>query len=183
MLMRCGGDLGIDALLPVEDQAAYLERKLFIHNGGHAVCGYFGFHMGHRYIHEAVADARVARVVGHAIDELGDVILHKHPFFGESVIRKYKADLGVRGAVAEMKDEVLRVVRDPIRKLSPRERLVAPAMYASEHGLAFNWISKGIAAALRYSHPNDPQSLTLSSKLASQGCEVRPRRDMRNRTR
>jgi len=165
-------DLDLPVLLPVTDQAAYLERKLFIHNGGHAACGYFGFHHGHRYVHEAVGDSRIAGVVGHVLDEMGAVILHKHPFFGRNEIERYKGDLGVRGAVAELRDEILRVVRDPLRKLSPRERLVAPALYAAGNGLSFEWLAKVIGAVLCYSHPADAQSLELAGRLRDRGCEA-----------
>jgi len=156
------------ALELVDNQTARLERKLFVHNGGHAVCGYAGFHRRHRYIHEAVADPVVAEHVLGALDELGEVVRCRHSFSAESIAR-YKQDLCRRGAVPEMRDEVLRVVRDPIRKLSPRERLVAPAKLAVEYGLARQWIVRGIAAALKYSHPGDPQSVELAQRLARDG--------------
>jgi mannitol-1-phosphate 5-dehydrogenase len=159
---------GLECLELVENQSARLERKLFIHNGGHAVCGYFGFHRGHRYIHEAVADAVVAEHVVGALDELGEIVRRKHGFSPES-IAEYKQDLCRRGAVAEMRDLILRVVRDPIRKLSPRERLVAPALLAVEYGLPRRWIVEGIVAALKYQHPDDTQSLALAEKIASRG--------------
>jgi mannitol-1-phosphate 5-dehydrogenase len=155
----------------VDNQTARLERKLFIHNGGHAVCGYAGFHRGHRYIHEAVADPVVAEHVLGALDELGEVVHRKHGFSAES-ITAYKQDLCRRGAVAEMRDEILRVVRDPIRKLSCRERLVAPALLAAEYGLARPWIVRGIVAALKYQHPSDPQSLALAGQLERDGLEA-----------
>jgi mannitol-1-phosphate 5-dehydrogenase len=156
------------ALELVDNQSARLERKLFIHNGGHAVCGYLGFHRGHRYIHEAVADPLVAGPVVEALDELGEVVRRKHGFSAES-IDQYKQDLCRRGAVPEMRDEVLRVVRDPVRKLSPRERLVAPALLAVEYGLPRKAIVRGIVAALRYHHPQDAQSGLLASQLAEKG--------------
>jgi mannitol-1-phosphate 5-dehydrogenase len=152
----------------VDNQDARLERKLFIHNGGHAICGYNGFHRGHRYIHEAVADPVVGQAVLGALDELGEVVRRKHGFSAES-IEKYKQDLVRRGAVPEMQDEILRVVRDPIRKLSPRERLVAPALLAVEYGLPRTWIVRGIVAALRYHHPADAQSVRLHDLLAERG--------------
>jgi mannitol-1-phosphate 5-dehydrogenase len=145
-----------------------LERKLFIHNGGHATCGYFGFHRGHKYIHEAVADPVVAECVLGALDELGAVVQRKWGFSPQS-IDAYKQDLCRRGAVAEMRDEILRVVRDPIRKLSPRERLVAPANLAVQYGLPRTWIVKAIVAAMRYRHPQDPQSVALAEQLAQRG--------------
>jgi mannitol-1-phosphate 5-dehydrogenase len=172
----------LSALELVDNQTARLERKLFIHNGGHASCGYLAFHRGHRYIHEAVADPEVVGHVLGALDELGEVVRRKWGFSAKS-IDHYKQDLGRRGAIAEMRDEVLRVIRDPIRKLSPRERLVAPAMLAVEYGLPRGEIVNAIVAALRYSHPADPQSVALSEQLAQQGlskvlenvCGIAPR--------
>jgi mannitol-1-phosphate 5-dehydrogenase len=171
----------LSSLELVENQSARLERKLFVHNGGHAVCGYFGFHRGHRYIHEAVADPVVAEHVLGALGELGEVVRRKHGFSPES-IDEYKQDLCRRGAVPEMRDEILRVVRDPIRKLSPRERLVAPATLAVLYGLPRRWIIEGIVAALRYSHPDDAQSLELARRLTRDGlaavlrdvCQIEP---------
>ncbi len=166
---------GLNALELVSDcdlvgnQTARLERKLFIHNGGHAICGYVGYQRGHRYIHEAVADPVVAAHVGGALDELGEVVRRKHGFPAES-IESYKADLVRRGSIAEMRDEIRRVVRDPIRKLSNRERLVAPALLAVEYGLPRGWIVRGIVAALKYGAGmtellSDPQALQLGKML------------------
>jgi mannitol-1-phosphate 5-dehydrogenase len=95
-------------------------------------------------------------------------VRRKHGFSAES-IQKYKDDLVRRGAVPEMQDEILRVVRDPIRKLSDRERLVAPALIAVDLVLPRHWIIRGIIAALRYRHPDDAQSLQLADRLAQQG--------------
>lgn len=156
------------ALQLVDNQSARLERKLFIHNGGHAVCGYMGFHRRHKYIHEAVADSVVAEHVLGALDELGAVVRRRHGFSAES-IHVYKQDFCRRGAIPEIRDDILRVVRDPIRKLSPRERLVAPAKLAVEYGLPRGWIVKGIVAALKYHHPGDPQSVTLAEELSRHG--------------
>jgi mannitol-1-phosphate 5-dehydrogenase len=156
------------ALELVDNQTARLERKLFLHNGGHAICGYLGFHRGHRHIHEAVADPVVAEHVLGALDEIGAVLRAKWGFDAESIAR-YAADLCRRGAVPEMRDEILRVVRDPLRKLSPRERLVAPAQLAGQRGLPRRWIVRGIVAALRYQHPGDAQSQQLAAMLAERG--------------
>jgi len=169
------------ALELVDNQTARLERKLFLHNGGHAVCGYVGFHRGHQYIHEAVADPVVAQHVLGAMGEIGAVVQRRWGFSTESV-KAYKEDFCRRGAIAEMRDEILRVVRDPIRKLSPRERLVAPAQLAVQYDLPRKWIVRGIVAALRYQHPQDAQSLDLAERLAQHGlpaeleevCEIGP---------
>jgi mannitol-1-phosphate 5-dehydrogenase len=155
---------GLEALELVSNQSARLERKLFIHNGSHAVCGYMGYHRGHRYIHEALQDPVVAEHVRGALDELGEVVRRRHGFTAES-IDAYKNEIVRRGAIPEMKDEILRVIRDPIRKLSARERLVAPALLAGEYGLPRGWIVKGIVSALKYQDERDEQSMALAEML------------------
>ena len=162
--------LNLKALELVDNQTARLERKLFIHNGGHATCGYLGYHRGHRYIHETLRDPVIVENVLGAMDEAGDVVRRKWGF-SEQSIKEYKNDLGRRGAIVEMKDEILRVVRDPIRKLSPRERSVAPAILAEEYGLPRHWIIKAIVAALKYRHPADLQSELLASRLEKEGIQ------------
>jgi mannitol-1-phosphate 5-dehydrogenase len=165
----CGPPLiALAALELVDNQTARLERKLFVHNGGHAVCGYVGFHRGHRYVHEAVADPVVAQHVLGALDELGQVVRRKWGFSAEA-IAAYQQDFCRRGAIPEMRDEILRVVRDPMRKLSPRERLVAPAVLGVDYGLPRQWIVQGIVAALRYRHSQDPSSLALAERLERDG--------------
>lgn len=154
----------LTALELVDNQDARLERKLFMHNGGHAICGYFGFHYGHRYIHEAVADPRVAQCVVGACDQIGEVVRRKHGFSAQS-IETYKNDLYRRGAIPEMRDQILRVVRQPLRKLGGQERLVAPARLAFQYGLPRDGIVRGIVAALKYHHPADPQSLEMQRAI------------------
>ncbi len=159
---------GLDFIELVENQTARLERKLFIHNGGHAVTGYVGYHRGCRYIHQAVADPIVANAAVGALDELGEIIRQKHGFSPEN-IDDYKKSFVKRGSIAMMKDEISRVVRDPIRKLSPRERLLAPAIWAVDHNLPRKWIVNGIVAALKYNDPADEQSAILAGKIEHNG--------------
>lgn len=160
----------LTAMELVDNQTARLERKLFIHNGAHAVCGYLGFHRGHRYVHEALADPIVAQHVRGALDEFGEVVRCRWDFSRES-IERYKQDFCRRAASPVIHDSILRVVRDPIRKLSTRERLTAPALLAVEYSLPRQWIMQGIVAALRYFHPDDLQAVELSEQLEKYGLQ------------
>jgi mannitol-1-phosphate 5-dehydrogenase len=160
----------LPALQLVDNQDARLERKLFMHNGGHAVCGYFGFHYGHQFVHEAVRDPRVVGPVVGACDQIGEVVRRKHGFSPES-IEEYKQDLYHRGAIPEMRDPILRVVRQPLRKLGPKERLIGPARLAVQYGLPRGHIIRGIVAVLKYNHPADPQSVEMQRMIAGQGLE------------
>jgi mannitol-1-phosphate 5-dehydrogenase len=139
-----------------------------MHNGGHAVCGYFGFHYGHQFVHEAVGDPRVVAPVVGACDQIGEVVRRKHGFSPES-IEEYKQDLYHRGGIPEMRDPILRVVRQPLRKLGPQERLLGPARLAPRYGLPRDQIVRGIVAVLKYHHPADAQSVEMQQLLAKQG--------------
>ena len=120
----------------------------------------------HRFIHEAVADPIVLAGVVGALNELGEVILRKWPEFSREEIDAYKAELGERGANPAMRDPVARVVRDPLRKLAPGDRLLGPTALAVEYGLPHAYLAQGIAAVLRYFSPEDEQSVRLRTLLA-----------------
>jgi len=158
----------LDALELVANLEARLERKLFMHNGAHAACGYLAFQKGYRYIHEAVADAMIARVVTGVLNEIGEVVRRVHDFSAQS-IHAYKQSFITRGSVPELADPVARVVRDPIRKLAADERLVRPAVLAGELRLPCNHIAIGIAAALAYQSDDDPQSLRIAELIQEKG--------------
>jgi mannitol-1-phosphate 5-dehydrogenase len=166
-----GPPLDLPAMELVADQETRLARKFFMHNGAHAVCGYWGFHRGHTYVHEAIADPVVRDHVLAAIDELAAVVARRYDLdLGE--VRDYGLTLGARGAVAQLKDLILRVVRDPLRKLSRPERFTAPAELALEYGLDCHELTQAMAAALRYHDADDPQSLAMQEQLRSEGAQA-----------
>jgi mannitol-1-phosphate 5-dehydrogenase len=163
-----GPPLDLPALERVPNQEARLARKFFMHNGAHAVCAYWGFHRGHTYIHEAIADPVVLGHVLGAIDELAFVVA-RHYGFEVAATRAYGLELGPRGAIAAIRDRILRVVRDPLRKLSREERFVAPAVLALADGSPGAELAAAIAAALHYQHPDDPQSVAMQQRLRDEG--------------
>ena len=64
------------------------------------------------------------------------------------------------------------VARSPLRKLAPSDRLVGPARYCEEHGLANDHLVSGIALAIMYAEPTDPQSVQLQESIARDGLSV-----------
>jgi len=166
-----GPPVDLPAIELALNQEARLARKFFIQNGGHAVCAYWGFHRGHRYIHEAVADPIVSGHVTNALEELARIV-SRHYGFNLDETREYGRQLGRRGAVAELRDLILRVVRDPLRKLSRTDRFVAPAELACRYGLPCNELACAIAAVLHYYHPDDAQAVIMREQLQSKGAET-----------
>ncbi len=66
-------------------------------------------------------------------------------------------------------DEVDRVGRQPIRKLSANDRLIKPLLGTIEYGTENTTLLKGIAAACKYRNDNDPQAIELQKSIQDQG--------------
>ena len=70
-----------------------------------------------------------------------------------------------------LKDEVKRVGREPIRKLTPGDRLIKPLTTTASYGLPVDHFVYGAAAALRFDCPDDPQSAEMLAKIKAEGVE------------
>jgi mannitol-1-phosphate 5-dehydrogenase len=170
--VRCSDFKGHDPKWPFMELVTHLEplleRKLWIHNGGHATVAYAGYLRGYRYIHEAVADIDVAELAVNVMKQIGNAICHKHGFDKE-VIERYITVFAQRGAIEEMMDDIKRVVRDPIRKLGLADRLLAPAVYAEENGLPNDRIVESILNVTRYCSEGDAESVRMKTFIDESG--------------
>ena len=59
----------IIGLLPTDNFQAYIDRKLYLHNCGHAILGYLGYLRGHEFTHIALKDPNIRRVLEAAFAE------------------------------------------------------------------------------------------------------------------
>ena len=158
----------IETLEWVEHQDRYLQRKLYIHNTGHATLGYLGFIAGYTYVHEAAQDARIMDVCKRAIAESGWAIEKEHGFTADEILR-YRNALTDKCVCAELPDELLRVVREPLRKLGPDERFFGPLQLMLRHGRDPEYLLYGLCAALLAEIPGDDQSQTIRTLLRERG--------------
>lgn len=139
---------------------AYIERKLFTLNTGHCITSYLGFLKGYATIDESIADEKIYNIVKSAMTESGNGLIKKYGFDKEAHMKYIDKIIG-RFKNPYLKDDVARVGREPIRKLSPSDRLIKPLMTAIEYGLPVDNIIIGIGAALHYDNTADKQSVEL----------------------
>ena len=164
-----GADVpAIKTLEFVDEQARYLQRKLYIHNTGHATLGYLGFVKGYAYIHEAAQDPAILDVTAKAIEESGWAIQKEHGF-SQGVIGAYRQALLDKCPCAELPDEITRVVREPLRKLGPAERFFGPVRLLLKHGRKPDYILHGLCAALLADVPGDAESARLRRLMEAGG--------------
>lgn len=152
----------------VEQLQPYIERKLFTVNTGHCIAAYHGFLHRHTTIQEALKDPMVIAEVKGALLETGAMLVQSYPF-DEASHTQYIDQILKRFANPYLIDEVTRVGRSPIRKLSPNDRLVRPALLAYELGLPTIYLTNAIAAALRFYDSADAEAVELQAFIQKFG--------------
>lgn len=158
----------ITGMTLVDDLMAYIERKLFTLNTGHCITAYLGTLRGIPTIDKAIADEEIYGIVSEAMKESGDGLIKKYGFDPEKHVAYIKKIIS-RFKNPYLQDDVTRVGREPLRKLSPTDRLIKPLMTAAGYGLPVDHLLVGVGAALHYNNPEDKQSVELQEKIAAQG--------------
>ncbi len=166
-----GGAPEIEGMNLADNLLAYIERKLFTLNTGHAITAYLGTLKGLPTIDESIADEKIYAVVKAAMQQSGMAVVTKFGFDKEAHFKYIDKIIG-RFKNPYLKDDVTRVGREPLRKLSASDRLIKPTLTAIEFGLPYDQLLLGIGAALHYNNPEDPQSVELQGLIASEGLEA-----------
>ena len=142
------GDIpAVKNLLPASPFAFYIQRKLYIHNLGHALLAYFGQMKGLNYIWQAVRDPVISRVVLAGMTASAHALSREH---GQDLpaIMEHVQDLLYRFDNRQLGDTVERVGRDIPRKLAHDDRLVGAMNLCIKHRIDPSPIVLGIEAAL-----------------------------------
>lgn len=158
----------IPGMTLVDDLMAYIERKLFTLNTAHCITAYLGKLRGLNTIDQSIADPEIYAVVSAAMKESGAGLVRKYGFDADKHAAYIEKIIG-RFKNPYLQDDVTRVGREPLRKLSPSDRLISPLTTAAGYGLPVDHLIVGIGAALRYDNPEDMQSAELQAKIAEVG--------------
>ena len=151
--------------------SATLEQKLCTLNMAHAIVGYFGYLRKHRFVHDAVEDPDISELLTGALREVSETISLRHASISRTAQDAYANKVVARFRNAHLQDEIVRVARQPMRKLGANDRLVKPAVLASELGKVPAFLASGITAALHYNYALDTEAQGLVSTIREQGIE------------
>ena len=161
---------GIELVRAFDDR---MVEKLWIFNAGHAAAAYLGWQCGCRTVREAMERPTVRAAVAGVVTEAqrafeaylsvrpGSVPI---PPRSLSWILDFYADPG-------LEDPIVRVAREPRRKLAADDRLIGPAVACSAAGFRPLALADTIAAALSYAEPTDPQATDLQREIELLGLE------------
>jgi len=140
----------VPGLDPKKNIHAYVDRKLFIHNMGHAVCGYTAsVFKRYSYVWEAAEDDEIRNVTRNAMWESGKALIEEYPDeFTERTVGEHIEDLLMRFQNRALGDTIYRLGRDLYRKLGPDDRLIGSIRLCDKHGIEPMHIALGTASAL-----------------------------------
>ena len=154
----------IKNVVPFSPFHFYIERKLYIHNMGHAISAYLGDYLGHEYICTAIADPAIRLCAQSAMNDSAAALAKKYGVDIAPIV-DHVGDLVRRFANTALGDTCARVGGDIPRKLAKSDRLTGAFLQAESEGLFPVFICVGAAAALvKYCAENeiDDRSAALS---------------------
>jgi len=139
----------VDRLIPYSPFSYYEERKLYLHNMGHALCAYLGLLHGYETIDKAIENPFIRLLTQSAMIESAAVLSVKYGIPYNRVF-DHAEDLLYRFGNAALGDTCERVGRDPKRKLGADDRLAGIIRQCPKYGVQPVYISLGYAAALKH---------------------------------
>ncbi|GHV84781.1 mannitol-1-phosphate 5-dehydrogenase [Spirochaetia bacterium] len=126
----------------------YIQRKLFIHNMGHAICAYLGMLLGDRYIADTIGRGDVLFIVQNAMQESARALSQKFDMPLDDLLDHIN-DLLQRFSNHALGDTCNRVGADIERKLGAKDRFIGSIQCCTEQGIIPAFTAIGAAAALR----------------------------------
>ena len=170
------GQLPVVAGLQLESNfQAHVERKLFVHNLGHAACACHGFLRGYELIAAAMEDPAICAATRATMEAAASALSQRYPDdFSPAAQSEHVADLLRRFGNRALGDTVFRVGRDLARKLAPDDRFIGALRLVVETGGDARPICDAIAAALHFAATDEsgrefPGDAALIARVAELG--------------
>ncbi|MCM8805732.1 MAG: mannitol dehydrogenase [Candidatus Omnitrophica bacterium] len=160
----------VNGFLFVDDIEPYEAMKLYIHNFTHAAFAYAGYQKNYTFIWEAVADEKIKNTVEKAYIEVQQAICKKYKM-GIEQLDNYYNDLLERFSNKKLGDTVVRVGREPIRKLGFEDRIIGAARLCHEMNIKPEYICFFAACCLHYNQIHDDESQKLQNLLKTYGID------------
>ena len=145
-----------------KDLNMHWDCKLFIHNAPHAMLAYLGARKKYKFIHQAMNDKQIRKIITKSMDEISFVLI-KTRLVNPKFVKYYKDKEIKRFENKILFDPIKRVAREPMRKLASDNRIIL--------SLRLSFLAKqfplytliGLKAALNYYDKNDSESVYLNN--------------------
>lgn len=158
----------VKGLSPKENMQAWVDRKAFIHNLGHATAAYVGnfYHPEANYIFEVLSDKKILETTRKTMLQAAEILVSYYPDdFTFNDLKEHTDDLLSRFQNRALKDTVFRVGQDLPRKLGIDDRFAGIIQMAQKLGLQYNLIVFAMAHGFFFRKTNDYEKTNLQDEL------------------
>ena len=143
----------IPGIAPKDNMKAYVDRKLFIHNLGHAATAYFGYQHNpdFEYIYEPLAISEIYQKIRACMQQSAAALNKEYPKdLAMPDLIEHIDDLLYRFQNKALGDTIFRVGRDLPRKLDKDDRLIGAMLLAQKHQCSCGLIADASLAACEF---------------------------------
>jgi mannitol-1-phosphate 5-dehydrogenase len=141
----------IKGLAPKSNIKAWVDRKAFIHNLGHATAAYYGYslHPGAVYLYEILEDPEVLDFTRSVMLQSAEILRAAYPDdFTAADLEVHIDDLISRFRNKALKDTIFRVGMDLVRKLGPDDRFMGSVHLGMQYRMPYDLILKAMSFGL-----------------------------------
>ena len=164
----------VEDLAPKENIKAWVDRKLFIHNLGHATGAYLGFQHDPRaaFMFQVLSHPDVFQATRQTMLQSADLLMALYPGeFTPFHLQAHIDDLLDRFQNKALGDTVFRVGCDLYRKLGPEDRLAGPIHAAIKLNKPFDLILKALIAGISFGAKDETGHRLPSDKAFAKEAE------------
>lgn len=143
----------VKGLFPKDNMKVWVDRKLFIHNLGHAAISYLGYLHNRKfiYLYEALIVKKLYNQTRETMMQAAEILMKEYPGeFTKKDLEDHIDDLLKRFTNKALGDTIYRVGRDLIRKLGPEDRLVGAIKMGLVHNMNVDKILYALASSFYF---------------------------------
>ena len=152
----------IKGLAPKSNIKAWVDRKAFIHNLGHASAAYYGHyhHPDALYLYEVLDDREVLQFTKDVMLQSADILRTVYPDdFTAADLNNHIDDLIHRFRNKALQDTIFRVGQDLSRKLSDDDRFMGSIHLARQYGKPYDLILRAMTYGLCFNAKDEKGNL------------------------
>jgi len=152
----------IKELAPKSNIKAWVDRKAFIHNLGHATAAYYGYHLhpDSEYMYEILDDSEVFRFTRSVMLQSADILRTAYPEdFTAADLEDHIDDLIRRFRNKALQDTIFRVGHDLTRKLGEDDRFMGSIHLGIQYHMPYDLILEAMSFGLCFKAKDEEGNL------------------------
>ncbi len=164
-------DFDIENIEQISPYDHVIAEKLYVFNMAHAFASYVGYLKDYKTVDEALDDEEISASVYKAMYKVADAMAKKFTLSTEYVCEQVELTKRLINN-RNLKDPIVRIATDPVRKLGKNDRLTGAYYFALSEGIVCEELFVAIAAAFLYDNGEDSSALKIQDYVSEHGIEA-----------